>query len=139
MIFQNTVEMIEHGQEALFGQRQHLVNLLRAIHQVQAKLLRAAPVSDTVEATMQVSVSDHIIIDRFLQGDAGQVFDSAEVFVIAAELQAFQVIPVVNTMPHPGSHFGVIQIAAVESCVHTGTEVWPEHWKGLPIEAATLD
>ena len=83
---------------------------------------------------MQVGVADHEPAGGFLQGDAGEFFDAAEVFVFIAELQILEVVPVVDAMPNPRSDFAVLQVSAVEGGVHVGAEVGPEHREGFTVE-----
>ena len=115
------------------------MDFFRVVSDVKAELLWVTPVSDAVEAAVQIGIADHEPAGAFLQGHAGELLDAAEVFVVAAELQTLQVVPVVDAMPDPGGDFAVIEFTAVEGGVDVGAEVGPEDGEGFAIEPAVAD
>src|ERR1035438_754992 len=85
---------------------------------------------------MQVGVPDQIFSGRFPQGNASELFDAAEVFVIRAEFQAWDVIPILDAMPNPRGDFAKLQFGTVKCRVDVRAEVRPENRKRLSEECA---
>ena len=75
----------------------------------------------------------------FLQGHAGELLDAAVVLIVAIELQALYVVPVVDAMVHSGGNFGVVQFCAVEGGVYVGAQIGTEDREGFAVETASLD
>src|ERR1035438_4638358 len=61
----------------------------------------------------------------------GSLLDATVVFVVAAELEALDVVPIVDAMVDPGGNFGVIQFGAVEGGINVGAEVGVENRKSF--------
>ena len=87
MGLEHVVIVVEYGEEVFVGQSEHGVDFFRVVDDIKAELLRVTPVRDAVEAAVQIGVPDHEPAGAFLQGHAGELLDTAEVFVVAAELQ----------------------------------------------------
>jgi hypothetical protein len=88
---------------------------------------------------VEVGIADHEFAGSFFKSGLSEMFDAKEVFVFRTDLEALDVVPVVDAMANPGSDFAVNQFRAVEGREDVGSEIRPENGEGFSMEGAAVD